>query len=119
MLLTTRGQRAQHRRDRLVGQQRPPQIGVQHRAGQVVDGAQARLGRLVQRRRHAGGHHRRLQVVARQLAGQRALALRVQVAPQRRHHLGAAVRVQGGSQGVGVQQAIQRRDVGHGGHGAL
>jgi hypothetical protein len=111
-----RGQRAHHRGHRFVGQQRPAQVGVQHGAGQVVDGAQAGLGGLVQRGRHAGRHGGGFQFRAHQAARQRALAQGVQVAPQRRHHLRAAVRVQGGAQGVGVQQTIQRRDVRGGGH---
>jgi hypothetical protein len=110
-----RGQRAQHRGHRLVGQQRAAQVGVQHGAGQVVDGAQTRGGGARQGAVDGGGHGGFRQVRARQLAGQGALAQDVQVPAQGRHHLRAAMRVQRRGQRRRVQQPVERGDVGGGG----
>ena len=110
-----RGQRAQHRGHGLVGQQRAAQVGVQHGAGQVVHGAQAR------RRGAASAASTRPATAAASSSARVRPPCSARWRSASRSWRSAAttwsaaVGVQRRPQRVGVQQPVERRNVGNGG----
>jgi hypothetical protein len=102
-----RGQRAHHRLQRLLGQRRPPQVGVQHGAGEVEHAAQARARAFLQRAANLRGQRPGCQRIVPQAVLQRRLPQRAQPRAQGGGHPRLAVPIEQRRERRVPQQAVQ------------